>query len=39
MKDVVLNVAEIYALSYDLLRELEKRMEEWYAHMCFSWVL
>ncbi|XP_065882412.1 FYVE, RhoGEF and PH domain-containing protein 6-like [Dysidea avara] len=29
MKDVVLNVAEIYALSYDLLRELEKRMEEW----------
>lgn len=30
MKDIVLNVAEIYAMSYDLLRELEKRMEEWY---------
>jgi len=34
MKDVVLNVAEIYAMSFDLLRELEKRMEEWYFTYC-----
>ena len=29
MKDVVLNIAEIYAMNYDLLQELEQRMENW----------
>ena len=30
MKDIVLNIAEIYTMSFDLLQELEQRMENWY---------
>lgn len=33
MKDIVLNIAEIYAMSFDLLQELEQRMKNWYVVM------
>lgn len=29
-KDIFLNIGEIYALTFDLLQELEERLKHWY---------
>ena len=30
-KEIFLNIGEIYALSFDLLQELEERLKHWYS--------
>ena len=32
-KDIFLNIGEIYALTFDLLQELEERLKYWYVIM------
>ena len=32
-KEIFLNVGEIYALSFDLLQELEERLANWYVYL------
>ena len=32
-KEIFLNIGEIYALSFDLLQELEERLKNWYVMM------
>lgn len=38
-KEVFLNIGEIYALNFDLLQELEDRIQNWYANTVYSFCM